>query len=135
MESYCRKSDKISTSDVIAVDIEEDGSSDKVSSVCSDNDFTSNNDPQQQTVEDNNLNKSVVKITRLSEETTRTFQSHGEYFDLPKHVSSVRFRSDIWPNEVSIKPSYWNKFAFVILISMGAEQNGFNENLSLKIDL
>ncbi|CAH8575142.1 hypothetical protein MS3_00010961 [Schistosoma haematobium] len=99
MESYSRKSDKISTSDVVAVDDEEDGSSDKVSSVCSDNDFTSNNDPQQQTVEDNNLNKSVVKITRLSEETTRTFQSHGEYFDLPKHVSSVRFRSDIWPNE------------------------------------
>uniref|UniRef100_A0A095AFS7 Uracil-DNA glycosylase n=1 Tax=Schistosoma haematobium TaxID=6185 RepID=A0A095AFS7_SCHHA len=101
MESYSRKSDKISTSDVVAVDDEEDGSSDKVSSVCSDNDFTSNNDPQQQTVEDNNLNKSVVKITRLSEETTRTFQSHGEYFDLPKHVSSVRFRSDIWPNEAS----------------------------------
>ncbi|CAH8543774.1 unnamed protein product [Schistosoma mattheei] len=62
---------------VVAVDDEEDGSSDKVSSVCSDNDFTSNNDPQQQTVEDNNLNKSVVKITRFS----------------------VRFRSDIWPNE------------------------------------
>ncbi|CAI2729786.1 unnamed protein product [Schistosoma spindalis] len=115
MESCSRKSGKISTPDVVAVDDEEDGSSDKVSSVYSDNDFTSNNDPQQQTVEDNNLNKSVVKITRLSEETSRTFQSHGEYFDLPKHVSSVRFRSDIWPNESHLSKEGSRKYTCTLL--------------------
>ncbi|CAH8581718.1 unnamed protein product [Schistosoma rodhaini] len=132
MESCYRKSEKISTSDVVIVDNMEDSLSDKASSVGSDNDFTSSNDPQQQTVEENNFKKSVVKVTRLSEETTRAFKSHGEYFDLPKHVSSVRFRSDIWPNEVSIKFSYLNNFVFNIRNTHlnEAEQNGLNQNLS-----
>ncbi|TNN13715.1 Uracil-DNA glycosylase, partial [Schistosoma japonicum] len=102
MESCCKKIKKMPKSLVVGGTDEENGSSDKVSSVDSDEELHSFDDPQQPTIgeDDNNKNESVIETIRLTE-TTRTVSTQGEYFDLPQRVSSVRFSNNIWPNEAS----------------------------------